>query len=396
MFPNYSFAPLHIRGRQLLPIVQGGMGVGVSAHRLAGSVAREGALGTIASIDLRHHHPDLVDLCRADPRHETLERANLVALGREIAAARKLAQGNGMIAVNVMKAVSAHADYVRAACEHGADAIVMGAGLPLDLPDLTQGMDIALIPILSDARGVSLVLKKWMKKGRLPDAIVLEHPAHAGGHLGVTDIADMDNERFGFERIFEELDGVYASLGITRREVPLIVAGGVNSHEAVRKWLEAGANGVQVGTPFAVTEEGDAHPNFKRVLADAKPEDIVEFVSVTGLPARAVKTPWLDRYLRNESRIRIKIGSKKNACPTGLECLSICGLRDGIEKFGHFCIDTRLAAALRGDVANGLFFRGREALPFGNAIRSVRDLLELLLTGVTRPQVAQQPALAMN
>jgi nitronate monooxygenase len=108
-----------------------------------------------------------------------------------------------------------------------------------------------------------------------------------------------------------------------------------------------------------VTEEGDAHPNFKRVLADATPEDIVEFVSVTGLPARAVKTPWLDRYLRNESRIRAKIGSIKLACPTGLDCLSMCGLRDGIEKFGHFCIDTRLAAALRGDVSNGLFSGAR-------------------------------------
>jgi nitronate monooxygenase len=396
MFPDHSFAPLQLRGRQLLPIVQGGMGVGISAHRLAGSVAREGALGTIASIDLRHHHADLVEQCRADPRHETLAQANLVALGREIESARRLADGHGMIAVNVMKAVNAHADYVRAACEHGADAIVMGAGLPLDLPDLTQGVDIALIPILSDARGVSLVLKKWIKKGRLPDAVVLEHPAHAGGHLGVTDLADMDNERFGFERIFEELDGVYATLGITRSDVPLIVGGGINSHEAVRRWLQAGANGVQVGTPFAVTEEGDAHPNFKRVLADAKPEEIVEFVSVTGLPARAVRTPWLDRYMRNETRIRTKIGQVKNACPTGLECLSVCGLRDGIEKFGHFCIDTRLAAALRGDVSNGLFFRGREALPFGNAIRSVRDLLELLLTGSARPAVAHRAAFALN
>jgi nitronate monooxygenase len=395
MFPAHTFAPLEIRGRQLLPVVQGGMGVGISAHRLAGSVAREGALGTIASIDLRHHHSDLMEMCRADPCNETLTRANLIALGREIAAARKISGGNGMVAVNVMKAVSAHAEYVRAACEHGADAIVMGAGLPLDLPDLTAGVDIALVPILSDARGVALVLKKWMKKGRLPDAIVIEHPAYAGGHLGVTDIADMGNDRFAFTQIFEELEGVYATLGITRRDVPLIVAGGVNSHEAVRRWLEAGANGVQVGTPFAVTEEGDAHPDFKRVLADAKPEDIVEFVSVTGLPARAVKTPWLERYLRNESRIRAKIGSLKFACPTGLECLSACGLRDGIEKFGHFCIDTRLSAALRGDVANGLFFRGREALPFGNAIRSVRDLLELLLTGVARPAVAHRAAFAL-
>ncbi len=395
MYPSHSFSPLQIRGRALLPVVQGGMGVGISAHRLAGSVAREGALGTIASIDLRHHHPDLIEMCRADPQHATLERANLQALAREIASARKLSDGHGMLAVNVMKAVRAHADYVRVACESGADAIVMGAGLPLDLPELTRDFDIALIPILSDARGVALILKKWSKKGRLPDAIVLEHPAHAGGHLGVTALDDMGDTRFEFERIFEELEPVYASLGITRQDVPLIVAGGINSHDAVRRWLDAGANGVQVGTPFAVTEEGDAHPMFKRVLADAKAEDIVEFVSVTGLPARAVKTPWLMRYLRNETRVREKIGSRKQPCPTGLECLSVCGLRDGIEKFGHFCIDTRLAAALRGEFNNGLFFRGREALPFGDAIRSVRDLLEFLLTGVTRPAVASRAAFSL-
>ncbi|MBP0589876.1 nitronate monooxygenase [Paraburkholderia sp. LEh10] len=396
MFPSHPFAPLVIRGRTLLPVVQGGMGVGVSAHRLAGSVAREGALGTIASIDLRHHHADLIERCRARPDRATLEDANRIALAREIDGAKRLAEGHGMIAVNVMKAVNAHADYVRLACEKGADAIVMGAGLPLDLPDLTQGHDIALIPILSDSRGVGVVLKKWMKKGRLPDAIVIEHPAHAGGHLGVTNLDDMHDCRFDFMRVLSEIDALFAALQISRTEVPVIVAGGVNSHDAVRACLSAGANGVQVGTPFAVTEEGDAHPNFKRVLADAKPDDIVEFVSVTGLPARAVKTPWLERYLRNEARIRTKIGALKRACPTALECLSACGLRDGIEKFGHFCIDTRLAAALRGDVANGLFFRGRESLPFGDAIRSVRDLLELLLTGVARPPVAGRLAFSLG
>ncbi|CAG9228655.1 Dioxygenases related to 2-nitropropane dioxygenase [Paraburkholderia caribensis] len=396
MFPSHPFAPLVIRGRSLLPIVQGGMGVGVSAHRLAGSVAREGALGTIASIDLRHHHADLLERCRAAPDRATLEDANRIALTREIHAARTLSEGRGMIAVNVMKAVNAHADYVRIACELGADAIVMGAGLPLDLPDLTQGRDIALIPILSDSRGVGVVLRKWMKKGRLPDAIVIEHPAHAGGHLGVTNLDDMHDARFEFTRVLQEIDEIFTSLQISRSEVPVIVAGGINSHEAVRACLEAGANGVQIGTPFAVTEEGDAHPNFKRVLADATSEDIVEFVSVTGLPARAVKTPWLERYLRNESRIRTKIGALTRACPTALECLSACGLRDGIEKFGHFCIDTRLAAALRGDVNNGLFFRGREALPFGTAIRSVRDLLELLLTGAARPVVAGRLAFSLG
>ncbi|RKT27044.1 nitronate monooxygenase [Paraburkholderia sp. RAU2J] len=388
MLNSHSFPPLVVRGRSLLPIVQGGMGVGISAHRLAGSVAREGALGTIASIDLRHHHRDLMELCRQSPDTATLEHANLTALAREIRAARTLSEGRGMIAVNVMKAVGAQADYVRVACESGADAIVMGAGLPLDLPDMTAAHDIALIPILSDSRGVALVLKKWMKKGRLPDAVVIEHPAHAGGHLGVADLADLHDQRFDFLRVLEELETVFASLGLKRQDVPLIVAGGINSHEAVRELLNAGASGVQLGTAFAVTEEGDAHPNFKRVLAEAAPEDIVEFVSVTGLPARAVKTPWLMRYLRHETKIRDKVGALKHACPTALECLNVCGWRDGIEKFGHFCIDTRLVAALRGDVANGLFFRGREALPFGTAIRSVHDLIELLLSGATRPAVA--------
>lgn len=378
---------LTIRGRTLLPIVQGGMGVGVSAHRLAGAVAKEGALGTIASIDLRHHHPDLLERCKADPARPTLEAANQEALAREIGAAKRLSEGRGMIAVNVMRAVSSYADSVRTACKAGADAIVMGAGLPLDLPDLTEGVDIALIPILSDSRGIALVLKKWLKKNRLPDAIVIEHPAHAGGHLGVAHLADMQDARFDFGRVIAETMQTFDTLGIERTRIPLIVAGGVNSHEAVRACFAAGAAGVQLGTPFAVTEEGDAHPNFKRILAEAAPEDIVDFVSVTGLPARAVKTPWLMRYLKNEERIRTKIGARKQICPTGLDCLAVCGLRDGIEKFGHFCIDTRLSAALRGDVANGLFFRGREALPFGSAIRSVRELLDLLL-GHTRPAPA--------
>ncbi len=389
------FAPLTIRGRSLLPVVQGGMGVGISAHRLAGSVAREGALGTIASIDLRHHHADLLARCRARPDRDTLEAANLEALRREIERARSWSEGRGMIAVNVMKAVRSHADYVRLACDAGADAIVMGAGLPLDLPELTEGHDIALIPILSDARGIALVLKKWMKKGRLPDAIVIEHPAHAGGHLGVSRIEEANDARFDFARVLGETRETIEALGLAREAIPLIVGGGINSHQAVREALGLGASGVQVGTPFAVTEEGDAHPAFKQVLVQARPEDIVDFISVTGLPARAVRTPWLERYLRHEARIRGKLGALRQRCPTALECLSVCGLRDGIERFGHFCIDTRLAAALRGDVANGLFFRGREALPFGNAIRSVRDLLALLLTGTAPEPATNRPTFSL-
>src|SRR5437762_9512137 len=139
--------PLTLRGRTLLPIVQGGMGVGISAHRLAGSVARLGAVGTIASVDLRRHHADLMAQTTHCRDKSQINAANLAALDREIRAAREIAAGNGLIAVNVMRAVEAYADYVRQACASGAQAIVVGAGLPLDLPDLVaQYPDIALIP----------------------------------------------------------------------------------------------------------------------------------------------------------------------------------------------------------------------------------------------------------
>src|SRR5512145_564662 len=146
--------PLRLKGRALLPIVQGGMGVGISAHRLASAVARENAVGTVASVDLRHHHPDLMEQCKDVRDRTVLDRLNLIALDREIRAAKAQSEGRGLIAVNVMKAVDQHVALVRQACASGADAIVMGAGLPLDLPEMCADFpDMALIPILSDARG---------------------------------------------------------------------------------------------------------------------------------------------------------------------------------------------------------------------------------------------------
>ena len=196
--------PLRIRGKTLLPIVQGGMGVGVSACGLASAVARLGGMGTLSSVDLRRRHEDLMaqtqHLDKEPDARELIDTANLVALDREIRAAREASQGQGWIAVNVMKALSAYASYVRQALESGADALVVGAGLPLDLPDLASGHpDAALIPILSDARGVQLLVRKWEKKGRLPDAIVIENPRLAGGHLGAAKVADLGDARFDFE-----------------------------------------------------------------------------------------------------------------------------------------------------------------------------------------------------
>ncbi len=378
--PSVDFS---LRGRRLLPIVQGGMGVGISAHRLAGAVARAGCMGTIASIDLRHHHADLVEAGkRCRDKHE-LNRLNLVALDREIRAALEIAGGRGLVAVNVMKAVAAHADYVRQACASGAQAIVMGAGLPLDLPELAEGYpDVALIPILSDARGVAIVLKKWLKKGRLPDAIVIEHPRYAGGHLGAPNPADLANGKFDFAQVLPEIFRLFDELGIARERMPLIVGGGIDSHEKLLAALELGAAAVQIGTPFAVTVEGDAHPEFKRVLAEAGPEDIVTFMSVAGLPARAVKTPWLANYLRREEKLQGCAKADPARCASGLHCLTQCGLRDGIARAGQFCIDQQLVAALKGDVAKGLFFRGAASLPFGKEIRPVQALVDYFLTGL--------------
>ncbi|HRE13353.1 MAG TPA: nitronate monooxygenase family protein [Usitatibacteraceae bacterium] len=378
---------LRIRGREALPIVQGGMGVGVSAHRLAGTVAATGAVGTLSSVDLRRHHDDLMAETGKSRDKALIDRANLVALDREIKSALGLAEGRGIVAVNIMRAVSEYAAYVRQACESGIQAIVVGAGLPLDLPDLTTNHpQVAIIPILSDSRGIAVVLKKWIRKNRLPDAIVIEHPGWAGGHLGAAKIEDLHDARFEFERVLEETHKLFDELGIAREKIPLIVAGGIETPERVRQLLASGASAVQLGTAFAVTVEGDAHPTFKKVLAEAKGEDIVEFMSVAGLPARAVKTPWLAKYMEKLPSLERRT-KPRAACTLAFDCLQSCGLRDGLAKAGQFCIDLQLAAALKGDLERGLFFRGGGKLPFGDSIRPVRELIDYLLNGRS-PQAA--------
>ncbi|GGI16797.1 2-nitropropane dioxygenase [Oxalicibacterium faecigallinarum] len=387
---------LIIKNKALLPVVQGGMGVGVSAHNLAGNVALLGGLGTISSVDLRRHHPDLMKQTGQSRDKEAINAANLVALDREIRAAKQKAQGNGMIAVNIMRAVADYAAYVKQSCESGADAIVVGAGLPMDLPELTADYpDVALVPILSDVRGISLILKKWMRRDRLPDAIVIENPQFAAGHLGAATIDSVNDPHFSFSVVIEGTLALFDQLGIPRDRIPLIAAGGIYTPAQVKALLQLGASAVQLGTSFAVTEEGDAHRDFKRVLAEARADDIVTFMSCAGLPARAVRTPWLINYLDKEQKLQSKACPKD--CTVGFDCLHQCGWRDGNAKAGQFCIDTQLAFALQGDIKRGLFFRSAEPLPFGSAIRPVRELFDYLLNGI-HPQIEQtsHPALLMQ
>ncbi len=374
-----------LAGKELLPIVQGGMGVGVSAGGLAGTVARFDGVGTISSVDLRRLHPDLMEatehLDKEPDAKELINQANLLALRREIQRARDISNGRGLIAVNVMKALSGYEDYVRTALDCGVDALVVGAGLPLDLPELARDYPRpALLPILSDSRGIQLVVRKWEKKGRLPDAIVVEHPRLAGGHLGAAKVADLRDPRFDFDQVIPQTLEFFRSAGI-EKDIPLIAAGGIGSRENILTVQALGAAAAQLGTAFAVTKECDAALAFKRVLAQAKPEDLVEFVSVAGLPARAVRTPWLDKYLRIEAKLKDAAHVKKK-CNMSFDCLTHCGLRDGIATVGQFCIDQQLGHAWSGDLRRGLFFRGTTRLPFGSEIRSVRELIEWLVGGV--------------
>ncbi len=393
-----------LAGRRLLPIVQGGMGIGVSAHRLAGAVAAEGGVGTLSAVDLRRHHPDLMARtqglssrvgCDADTRLQ-IDAANLEAVEREVKAAKLAAGGRGLIAMNVMRAVSDYVAYVRRSLEAGVDMVVVGAGLPLDLPDLAADHPRALlVPILSDSRGVALIVKKWERKNRLPDAIVIEHPRLAGGHLGAAKVADLNDPRFDFERVIPESLDFLRKAGLEGR-IPLIAAGGIRTHADIIRIQALGGAGVQLGTAFAVTTECDASETFKRVLAEARDEDLIEFTSVAGLPARAVATPWLKAYLKIEPRLQA-VAHAKSRCTKAFDCLAHCGLRDGLPGWGQFCIDNQLAAALRGDLKKGLYFRGVGALPFGSQIRSVRDLIERLLTrGIALPQAPGEAVLQPN
>lgn len=387
--------PWQFAGQALLPVVQGGMGVGISAGGLAGAVAALGAVGTISSVDLRRHHPDLMALTgtldQEPDARERIDAANLEALGREIARARKRSGGRGLVAVNIMRAVSAYETYVRRSLECGVDAVVVGAGLPLDLPELAKDFPkAALIPILSDARGVQLIVRKWEKKGRVPDAVVIEHPRLAGGHLGAAKVADLHDRRFDFDVVLPEVLAFLRASGLEGR-IPLIAAGGIGTREDIRRLQDLGATAVQLGTAFAVTLECDAHPEFKRVLAEAGPEDTVEFTSVAGLPARAVRTPWLDKYLRLEQRLQRNAHVKP--CTMRFDCLAHCGLRDGNANWGQFCIDKMLGHALAGETGMGLFFRGAGRLPFGSEIRSVQELMQWLMGGIRPAGLMEEKAL---
>lgn len=278
---------LNIGGlRARLPIIQGGMGIGISLSRLASAVANEGGVGVISGVQIGFRDPHF---------RENPVKANLKAIGEEIAKARALSP-HGIIGMNFMSIDSHYSEYVREAVKNGIDLIISGAGLPLALPKLVAGTKTRIMPIVSSARACRLVLTSWLKKdGRIPDGVVVEGPM-AGGHLGfkLDDLLAGTHQKLeealtdviAYVRDFEAKHGV---------KIPVIAAGGLNSHEDIEHMLELGADGVQMGTVFVATEECDAADGFKQTYVNAKPGDARIILSPTGFAARAVNTDFVQQ-----------------------------------------------------------------------------------------------------
>lgn len=334
-----------IRGKTLpLPILQGGMGVGVSLDGLAGAVAACGGMGTISTAWCGYQEPDF----DRDPRG-----ANLRALERQVRRAKEMARGAGLVAVNAMVATAQYADSVRTALRAGADAIVCGAGLPKDLPAIAAQVPesaAALAPIVSSGRAAALICKLWEKSsGRLPDFVVLEGPL-AGGHLGFTPQQAREAQQGRPRPLSELLDEVLKALAPFRekcgRDIPVFVAGGVRDGGEMARYMRQGAAGAQFATRFIATRECDASPAYKQALVSAREEDITIVQSPVGMPGRALRSPLIRRVEAGEQ-------PRPEKC---LRCLSACDAAKA-----PYCISRALTAAVRGDWENGLFFCGANA-----------------------------------
>lgn len=320
------------------PVIQGGMGVRISGGSLAGHVAKCGGVGLVAAagIALNSDHYTGTNYFTAE----------LQAFQAEIKKARAIAP-DGIIGVNVMVALSDYEALVKAAIEAGAQVVVCGAGLPLSLPELTShAPDVALVPIASSVRAAQLIARTWEKRyHRLPDAVVVEDPDTAGGHLGekMENIGTGEYDQYatvrGIKQFFRDEYHV---------EIPVIAAGGIWDRADLEHALAEGADGVQMATRFVCTEECDAAPEFKQAYMDAKQEDIGLLMSPAGLPGRAILT--------NTPNIRQYDLDHHTVCRMG--CLKKCSYKESGERF---CIVTALDRAQRGDVETGLVFCGTNA-----------------------------------
>jgi nitronate monooxygenase len=336
-----------------IPIVQGGMGVGISLSGLASAVANAGGIGVIATA--------LIGMKESDLFSNFLE-ANIRALRREIRRAREASKG--VLGVNIMVALSNFADMVRTSIEEGIDVIFSGAGLPLDLPKyLTEGARTKLVPIISSARAAKVICKKWLSRFNVvPDAFVVEGPM-AGGHLGFH-AGQIDDPQFALERLIPEvIEAVRPFEQEANRPIPVIAAGGIYNGADIHKFLAMGAAAVQMATRFVATHECDADVRFKQAYVDARPEDLVIIQSPVGLPGRAIRNQFIEQ---------VEAGSKKPfKCP--YHCITTCNCNDS-----PYCIALALIQAKEGNLKRGFAFAGKNAHRVDRII-SVEELISTLI-----------------
>lgn len=335
-----------------LPVVQGGMGVGISLSGLAAAVANEGGIGVIAAAGL-----GMLDY---DFSIKFLE-ANITRLKSEIRKAREMTKG--IIGINIMVALSNYADFVKASIEEGIDIIFSGAGLPLSLPQyLEEKSKTKLVPIVSSARAAGVICRKWMEKyNYLPDAIVVEGPK-AGGHLGFKEDQIFDPE-YALEKIVPEVvNEVKQYETKTGKSIPVIAAGGIYSGEDIYNIMQLGASGVQMATRFVTTEECDASIDFKKAYVNSKKEDVTIIKSPVGMPGRAIRNSFTDD---------ISAGANKPyKCP--YHCIITCDYKNS-----PYCIALALTNAQKGNLNHGFAFAGANAYK-ADKIVSVKELMETL------------------
>ncbi len=342
-----------------LPVVQGGMGVGISLSRLASAVAKEGGIGVIAGAMIGMKEPDVAQ--------NPLE-ANLRALRHELVKAREMT--NGIVGVNIMVALTTFREMVRTAIEQRADIIFSGAGLPLDLPrhllDLCEQKKeefrTKLVPIVSSARAASIIAKKWISRfNYAPDAFVVEGPK-AGGHLGFKP-EEIQDPNHALERLVPEVvEAVKPFEDKKGGAIPVIAAGGVYTGADIKRFLELGASGVQMGTRFVATYECDADERFKQTYIAARQDDVTIIKSPVGMPGRALRNSFVDA---------MREGTKK-PFKCVFKCVSTCE-----QEKTPYCIAAALINAMKGNLERGFAFCGSNVFRVDKII-SVRELMESL------------------
>ncbi len=335
-----------------VPIIQGGMGVGISLSGLSSAVANQGGIGVISAAMIGVDEPDVA---------KNPIQAHIRTLRREIVKAREMT--SGILGVNIMVALTNFADMVKTSIQEGIDIIFSGAGLPFDLPSyLNEESKTKLVPIVSSARAATIICKKWISRfNYLPDAFVVEGPL-AGGHLGFK-TEQLDDPAFKLEKLVQEVvESVKPFEQEHGKSIPIIAAGGIYNGGDICRFLEIGASGVQLGTRFVATHECDADPKFKQAFIDSREEDVMVIKSPVGMPGRA---------LRNEFLNDVEQGRRKPfKCP--YHCIVTCDYTTS-----PYCIASALNNAKKGRMHKGFAFAGQTAYRIKELI-SVKELIDSL------------------